>query len=320
MVVHYAGSEAVYDAELVDRAQKERVYAEGRVQVEHVQCPAVGLLLILVNSWGVSMLLIFHVIGPLKKIRARRFNAHDANIILYFSIINDMANQNMVKVYLQQMGSIPMLSRTDESKYAKLAFEGNEDAKCKLIESNLRLVVSIAKKYINCGMDFLDLIQEGNLGLIKAVEKFEYKRGHKFSTYATWWIRQAITRAIADTGRTIRLPVHMVETVNKVFQSIRDYIQETGKEPSFEELSTYMKMPHDKLREVINIAKIPLSLDLEISEDGNIFFIDSVADEESGADVRQVDDSDLAKSIKIVLRTLSPREEKILRMKFGIGD
>jgi RNA polymerase primary sigma factor len=231
-----------------------------------------------------------------------------------------MANQNIVKTYLQQMGSIPMLNRDEESECARLAFEGDELARKKLIESNLRLVVSIAKKYMNCGMDLLDLIQEGNLGLIKAVEKFEYKRGHKFSTYATWWIRQAITRAIADTGRTIRLPVHMVETVNKVFQSIRAYIQETGREPSFEELSLYMKMPRDKLREVINTAKIPISLDLELSEDGNMFFIDSIADEDSGAYIEQVDNSDLAKSIKIVLRTLTPREEKILRMKFGIGD
>jgi len=227
---------------------------------------------------------------------------------------------NIVKTYLEQMGAIPMLSVKEESRIAKLAFEGDLEARKVLIESNLRLVVSIAKKYTSSsGIDLLDLIQEGNIGLMKAVEKFEYKRGHKFSTYATWWIRQGITRSIADSGRTIRLPVHMVETVGKIFQAIREIIYDTGKEPSVSELSKHMGLPEKKLREALDVAKIPISLDMKIYDD-TASLMDRVPDIKLDYHLDKVDTADLSKNIKIILKTLTPRQEKILRMKFGISD
>lgn len=232
-----------------------------------------------------------------------------------------MDDNDLVRTYLKQMGSIPMLNREDELKYAKLAQEGDEFAKNKLVESNLRLVVSVAKKYTNSGLELLDLIQEGNIGLMKAVEKFEYKRGHKFSTYATWWIRQGITRAIADTGRTIRLPVHMVETVNKMFSSIKKYIQEYGEEPNLQQLSKFMKMPQDKIKEAIEVAKIPISIETQVnSENENSRLGDLIADEKSEYYSNMVDDYDFAIKLRKSLKVLTPREEKIIRSKFGLSD
>ena len=227
---------------------------------------------------------------------------------------------NIVKTYLEQMGSIPMLTRKEESELAKRAFEGDEYAKSRLIEANLRLVVSVAKKYLNSGMDFLDLIQEGNLGLMKAVEKFEYKRGHKFSTYATWWIRQGITRAIADSGREIRLPVHMVESVNKIFNEIKDFVQEHGREPTLKELSKKVKMSQDKLKEILEAAKVPISLDVKVGEKEESYLVDTLEDRESDKYYRMIDDNDMANKIKKSLKKLTPREEKILRMKFALSD
>lgn len=229
-------------------------------------------------------------------------------------------SDNLVKTYLSQMGAIPMLSRADEIRLAKLAFEGNDQAKQQLINANLRLVVSIAKKYMNSGMELLDLIQEGNIGLMKAVEKFEYKRGHKFSTYATWWIRQGITRAIADTGRTIRLPVHMVETVNKVFSNIKSFIQEEGREPTLNELAKKMKLQKDKLKEVLDIARIPISLDMQIGDNDDTLLIDAIEDKDADRYIKLIDNVDVSIKIKSSLRKLSPREEKIIRMKFGLFD
>lgn len=229
-------------------------------------------------------------------------------------------SDNIVKTYLEQMGSIPMLDREEETRLAKLAYEGDQEARTKLVEANLRLVVSVAKKYLNSGMDLLDLVQEGNLGLMKAAEKFEYKRGHKFSTYATWWIRQGITRAIADTGRTIRLPVHMVETVNKVFSNIRQFIQENGREPTQQELAKKMKIPHNKLKEVLEAARIPVSLDIKVGENEDSFLIDTIQDGDSDRYVNLIDDKDISNKIKRSLRKLTPREEKIIRMKFGLSD
>lgn len=229
-------------------------------------------------------------------------------------------SDNIVKTYLEQMGSIPMLSREEETRLAKLAYEGDEYAKQKLVEANLRLVVSVAKKYMNSGLDFLDLIQEGNLGLMKAAEKFEYKRGHKFSTYATWWIRQGITRAIADSGRTIRLPVHMVETVNKVFSNIKQFLQENGREPTLLELSKRMKLQPKKLKEVIQAAKIPISLDTKIGENEDTFLIDTVEDINADRYVKLIDSVDMSVKIKRSLKSLSTREEKVVRMKFGLSD
>ena len=229
-------------------------------------------------------------------------------------------SSNLVKTYLSQMGAIPMLSREEETRLAKLAFEGDAEAKQQLVNANLRLVVSIAKKYNYSALEFLDLIQEGNLGLMKAAEKFEYKRGHKFSTYATWWIRQGITRAIADTGRTIRLPVHMVETVNKVFGNIKGFVQEEGREPTLEELSKRMKFPIKKLQEVLDIAKIPISLDIKIGENEDTYLIDAIEDRGSNRYIKLIDDIDISVKLKKSLRSLSPREEKIVRMKFGLFD
>ena len=229
-------------------------------------------------------------------------------------------SDNLVKTYLSQMGAIPMLNRAEEIRLSKLAFEGDEEAKKQLINANLRLVVSVAKKYMNSGMELLDLIQEGNIGLMKAADKFEYKRGHKFSTYATWWIRQGITRAIADTGRTIRLPVHMVETVNKVFSNIKSFIQEEGREPTLNELAKRMKIQKDKLKEVLDAAKIPVSLDMKIGDNENSFLIDAIEDTDANRYVKLIDDVDVSVKIKSSLRKLSPREEKIVRMKFGLFD
>lgn len=219
------------------------------------------------------------------------------------------------------MGAIPMLTRDEELRLAKLVEEGDEAARGKLIEANLRLVVSIAKKYSNPGLDLLDLIQEGNLGLMKAAEKFEYKRGHKFSTYATWWIRQGITRAIADTGRTIRLPVHMVETVNKMFSEIKNFINEHGREPDLKELIKQMKMPADKVKEAIAAAKIPISIETKVnSENEESKLSDLLADNNSTCNNSRVDALDFANKLRAALKDLSPREEKIIRSKFGLAD
>jgi RNA polymerase primary sigma factor len=231
-----------------------------------------------------------------------------------------MASGNIVKTYLEQMGSIPMLTREEELRLAKLAFEGSDEAKQKLVEANLRLVVSVAKKYLNSSMDFLDLIQEGNIGLMRAAEKFEYKRGHKFSTYATWWIRQGITRAIADTGRTIRLPVHMVETVNKVFGAIKDFVQRHGREPNLKELAKSLNMPIKKVKDVLDAAKIPISLDIKIGENEDTFLIDAIEDKNADRYVKLIDNVDMSVKLKRSLRHLSPREEKLIRMKFGLYD
>jgi len=217
-----------------------------------------------------------------------------------------MSENHTIRLYLKQMGAIPMLSRDDELDYAEKAFNGDQNAKDVLVKANLRLVVSIAKKYTNSGMELLDLIQEGNLGLIKATEKFEYKRGHKFSTYATWWIRQGITRAIADTGRTIRLPVHMVETVNKMFSEIREFINEHGKEPTVLDLSKRMRLSVDKIKDIIKAAKIPISIDTKINHnDDSSTLIDTIEDESISLYSERVDSNDLSIAIKATLKTLS---------------
>ena len=232
-----------------------------------------------------------------------------------------MDDNDLIKLYLAQMGKIPMLSREDEYKYAKLAFEGGAEAKSKLVEANLRLVVSVAKKYTKSSLELLDLIQEGNLGLIKAAEKFEYKRGFQFSTYACWWIRQGITRAIADTGRTIRLPVHMVETINKMFSSIKRFVQEHGREPDLDELAKTMDLPVKKVKEAIQAAKIPISLETKVSTDNdNSRLGDLVADTTLNHYSSKVEDLDFANKLRSSLKMLSPREEKIIRIKYGLSD
>ena len=225
-----------------------------------------------------------------------------------------------VRMYLKEIGKVPLLSAEEEIQLAKRMEDGDEEAKKKLAEANLRLVVSIAKRYVGRGMLFLDLIQEGNLGLIKAVEKFDYSKGYKFSTYATWWIRQAITRAIADQARTIRIPVHMVETINKLIRISRQLIQELGREPTAEELAVEMRMPVDKVREIMKIAQEPVSLETPIGEEEDSHLGDFIPDDDIPAPAEAAAFTLLKEQLIEVLDTLTEREEKVLRLRFGLDD
>lgn len=225
-----------------------------------------------------------------------------------------------VKAYLKEIGQIQLLTSEEEVELAKKMAEGDERAKKRLAEANLRLVVSIAKRYVGRGMLFLDLIQEGNLGLIKAVEKFDYTKGYKFSTYATWWIRQAITRAIADQARTIRIPVHMVETINKVIRVSRQLLQELGHDPSPEEIAKEMNMSVDKVREILKIAQEPVSLETPIGEEEDSHLGDFIPDDDAPAPAEVASHILLKEQIDSVLETLTPREAKVLRLRFGLDD
>ena len=225
-----------------------------------------------------------------------------------------------VRMYLKEIGKVPLLSPEEEIEYARRMSEGDEEAKRKLTEANLRLVVSIAKRYVGRGMLFLDLIQEGNLGLIKAVEKFDYVKGFKFSTYATWWIRQAITRAIADQARTIRIPVHMVETINKLIRVSRQLLQELGREPSPEEIAKEMGMSLEKVREIMKIAQEPVSLETPIGEEEDSHLGDFIPDDDAPAPSEAASFMLLKEQLMDVLNTLTPREEKVLRLRFGLED
>lgn len=240
--------------------------------------------------------------------------------------INNIANfdgvnvDDPVRMYLREIGKIPLLSYEEEIELAKRILDGDEEAKQKLSESNLRLVVSIAKKYVGRGMLFLDLIQEGNMGLIKAVEKFDYKKGYKFSTYATWWIRQAITRAIADQSRTIRIPVHMVETINKLIRTSRHLLQQLGREPSPEEIAAELEMPVEKVMEIQKIAQDPVSLETPIGEEDDSHLGDFIQDEDSPAPHDSAAYTLLKEQLEEVMGTLTPREAKVLRLRFGLED
>ena len=225
-----------------------------------------------------------------------------------------------VRMYLREIGKIPLLSFEEELELAKKVLEGDEEAKQKLAESNLRLVVSIAKKYVGRGMLFLDLIQEGNMGLIKAVEKFDYKKGYKFSTYATWWIRQAITRAIADQARTIRIPVHMVETINKLIRTSRHLLQQLGREPTPEEIAEEMEIPVEKVMEIQKIAQDPVSLETPIGEEDDSHLGDFIQDEDSPAPQDSAAYTLLKEQLEEVMNTLTPREAKVLKLRFGLED
>jgi len=225
-----------------------------------------------------------------------------------------------VRMYLREIGKIPLLTYEQELDLAQKVLEQDEDAKQKLAESNLRLVVSIAKKYVGRGMLFLDLIQEGNMGLIKAVEKFDYTKGYKFSTYATWWIRQAITRAIADQARTIRIPVHMVETINKLIRTSRDLLQRLGREPSPEEISKEMELPVEKVLEIQKIAQDPVSLETPIGEEDDSHLGDFIQDDDSPAPQDSVAYTLLREQLEDVMNTLTPREAKVLKLRFGLED
>jgi len=225
-----------------------------------------------------------------------------------------------VRMYLKEIGRVPLLSAEEEVELARRIEEGDVEAKRKLAEANLRLVVSIAKRYVGRGMLFLDLIQEGNLGLIKAVEKFDYRKGYKFSTYATWWIRQAITRSIADQARTIRIPVHMVETINKLIRVSRQLLQELGREPTPEEIAVEMDVPEERVREIIKIAQEPVSLETPIGEEEDSHLGDFIEDQDALAPAEAASFTLLREQLEDVLDTLTSREEKVLRLRFGLDD
>lgn len=225
-----------------------------------------------------------------------------------------------IKMYLREIGQIPLLSYEEEIEYAQRVLESDEEAKQKLIESNLRLVVSIAKKHTNRGLKMLDLIQEGNMGLMKAVEKFEYEKGFKFSTYATWWIRQAITRAIADQGRTIRIPVHMIETINKIKKESRIILQETGKEPTAEELAVKLEIPVDKVKNILEMNQDPISLETPVGSEEDSELGDFVEDDKFANPYDATTRVLLKEQLDEVLKTLNEREEKVLRYRYGLDD
>ena len=236
------------------------------------------------------------------------------------ALVDTFSTDDPVRMYLKEIGKVPLLTPEEEQELARRMAEGDEDAKRRMAEANLRLVVSIAKRYVGRGMLFLDLIQEGNLGLIKAVDKFDYTKGYKFSTYATWWIRQAITRAIADQARTIRIPVHMVETINKVIRVSRQLLQELGHDPSAEEIAEEMGMPVDKVRDILKIAQEPVSLETPIGEEEDSHLGDFIPDEDASEPSEAASFSLLREQLMTVLDTLTPREKKVLELRFGIVD
>lgn len=236
------------------------------------------------------------------------------------AMVDNFSTDDPVRMYLKEIGKIPLLTPEEEVELAIRMADGDEYAKQRMAEANLRLVVSIAKRYVGRGMLFLDLIQEGNLGLIKAVEKFDYTKGYKFSTYATWWIRQAITRAIADQARTIRIPVHMVETINKVIRVSRQLLQELGHDPSPEEIAEEMGMPVEKVRDILKIAQEPVSLETPIGEEEDSHLGDFIPDEDASEPSEAASFTLLKEQLTSVLSTLTPREEKVLRLRFGIED
>ena len=250
---------------------------------------------------------------------AARIGGED-NTQIDLSVPEGISIDDPVRMYLKEIGKVPLLTAEEEIEIAKQLEAGDESAKQKLAEANLRLVVSIAKRYVGRGMLFLDLIQEGNLGLIKAVEKFDYRKGFKFSTYATWWIRQAITRAIADQARTIRIPVHMVETINKLIRVSRQLLQEYGREPTPEEIAREMGISEAKVREIIKIAQEPVSLETPIGEEEDSHLGDFIPDEDAPAPAEAASFALMKEQLMDVLDTLTPREEKVLRLRFGLDD
>ena len=236
------------------------------------------------------------------------------------ALADSFSTDDPVRMYLKEIGKVPLLSPEEELELATRMSQGDEEARHRMTEANLRLVVSIAKRYVGRGMLFLDLIQEGNLGLIKAVEKFDHTKGYKFSTYATWWIRQAITRAIADQARTIRIPVHMVETINKIIRVSRQLLQELGHDPSAEEIAAEMDMPVEKVRDILKIAQEPVSLETPIGEEEDSKLGDFLPDEDASEPSEAASFSLLREQLEEVLDTLAPREKKVLELRFGIVD
>lgn len=248
------------------------------------------------------------------------FRPDEEEVEIDLTIPEGIALDDPVRMYLKEIGRVPLLSAAEEIELARRVEDGDEAAKRRLAEANLRLVVSIAKRYVGRGMLFLDLIQEGNLGLIKAVEKFDYRKGYKFSTYATWWIRQAITRAIADQARTIRIPVHMVETINKLIRVSRQLLQTLGREPTPDEIAEEMEMSAERVREIIKIAQEPVSLETPIGEEEDSHLGDFIEDQDAPAPAEAASFRLLKEQLEDVLNTLTPREEKVLRLRFGLDD
>jgi RNA polymerase primary sigma factor len=247
-------------------------------------------------------------------------NLESGEIDLEATLPKGIAVDDPVRMYLKEIGKVPLLTAEEEIDLAKLMEMGDEDAKKRLCEANLRLVVSIAKRYVGRGMLFLDLIQEGNLGLIKAVDKFDWRKGYKFSTYATWWIRQAITRSIADQARTIRIPVHMVETINKLIRISRQLLQEYGREPTPEEIAVEMDISEEKVREILKIAQEPVSLETPIGEEEDSHLGDFIPDDDVPAPAEAAAFSMLKEQLVEVLDTLTDREQKVLKLRFGLDD
>jgi RNA polymerase primary sigma factor len=268
--------------------------------------------------YGMLIDLDIKVVDDPKEAEKRSDDEEEAETVL--EPLEGVSIDDPVRMYLKEIGKVPLLNSADEIKLAKRMERGDEDAKRRLIEANLRLVVSIAKKYVGRGMLFLDLIQEGNLGLIRAVEKFDWRKGYKFSTYATWWIRQAITRALADQARTIRIPVHMVETINKLIRISRQLLQELGREPTPEEIGQVMKMPTERVREIIKIAQEPISLETPIGEEEDSHLGDFIEDQDALAPAEAASFTMLKEQLEGVLETLTPRERKVLKLRFGLDD
>ena len=247
-------------------------------------------------------------------------NEEIAEIENTLAAVDGVSIDDPVRMYLKEIGKVPLLTASEEVEIARRMAEGDPEAKRQLAEANLRLVVSIAKRYVGRGMLFLDLIQEGNLGLIKAVEKFDYRKGYKFSTYATWWIRQAITRAIADQARTIRIPVHMVETINKLIRVNRQLVQEYGRDPRPDEIAREMGVSEEKVREIIKIAQEPVSLETPIGEEDDSHLGDFIEDQDAPAPAEAVAVTLLKEQLMDVLNSLTPREAKVLRLRYGLDD
>ena len=244
----------------------------------------------------------------------------EVEIIDDVDVLEGVSTEDPVRMYLKEIGNVPLLSTEEEIELAKRVEEGDEAAKKKLTEANLRLVVSIAKKYVGRGMPFLDLIQEGNMGLMKAVDKFDYSKGYKFSTYATWWIRQAITRGIADTGRTIRVPVHMVETINKTLRMTRTLLQELGREPTPEEVADRLNVPESRVREVLKISRDPVSLDTPIGEEDDSHLGDFIEDDSALSPADSAAFSMLREELNTALESLTDRERQVVELRFGLRD
>ena len=244
----------------------------------------------------------------------------EIGLISDVDILEGVSTEDPVRMYLKEIGNVPLLSGEEEVELAKRVEQGDEEAKKKLTEANLRLVVSIAKKYVGRGMPFLDLIQEGNMGLMKAVDKFDYTKGYKFSTYATWWIRQAITRGIADTGRTIRVPVHMVETINKTLRMTRTLLQELGREPTPEEVAARLNVPVARVRDVLKISRDPVSLDTPIGEEDDSHLGDFIEDDTALSPSDSAAFSMLREELKSALESLTDRERQVIELRFGLLD